>query len=54
MENKISGDISCHEGIFFFVYEHTIKQVQCSWKEKERWYKLRDERAEGECKEACW
>lgn len=56
MENKSSGNISCHEGIFFFVYVHKIKQAQCSWRkeERERWYKLKDEKGEGECKEECW
>jgi len=55
VENKISGDISCHEGIFF-LYEDTIKQAQCSWKENERddinW-KMKRQRV-SECKETRW
>jgi hypothetical protein len=50
MENKISRDISCHEGIF--VYAHKIKQAQSSWREEkwERWYKLKDEKENSSAK----
>lgn len=40
----------------FSVYAHEMKQAQCSWRreERERWYKLKDEKAESECTEARW